>query len=711
MKHKDREPEQLNTAPEFVLEENWSLEEIMREFGGWTKPEEELPPQEPVPEEAPPEEPPQMSEETPPEEATEETHPQAEVMRVAAESGSEKGTLKIVNLSGDTIRFKPIEAEPETEPAPEGPKAEMPEEPDQAEKQRELLRRRRKLLRRERKRQRKERRLERARKREEPEIVYPTPEDACASYAKGGTLRPRLLISLLLTMVSAVLLMLSQNVIGGLDLTGQVRGLSVAMLALMLVQGLCSAEVLVRGVYQALRMKFDLLSLLTVTVILTALDAFFAIPAGRAPLCTPTSFLMLMALWSVSLEKQAKWRTLKTVLSMNEPVAAVKVEKVWNGLDGIFRREGDLQHFTAMLETPDAAHRSMKIYAPLVLCMTFVMALYSAIVGGGNFIWAWTVLLMASLPAGGFLACWRPFAIMAKRLHKEGAAVCGWKGARILSGECGLIICDEDLFPKKNITVNGMKMYSDIPARMVVGYATAVIQAAGSGLLPLFEEMMKTENGRRFTVDTFRHYEGGGLGGEIRGDVVLLGSLGFMRLMGIRVPEGTRVQSAVYVAVNGELAGLFALTYGPSALSGSGLQNVVHSTGLTPILATRDFMITPALVKKRYKVSADRLEFPMVAERAKLSAPEAGASGRQGALMSRGNFASFAAAVTGGRLLRRTVHWAVVISVLSGLIGMLLMLLLTYLNAADSASAGNILLYQLLWQVPFMLLTGMIGKS
>jgi len=706
MKHKDREPEQqLNTAPEFVPEENWSLEEIMREFGGWTKQEEE-----PVLEETPPEEPSPSVEQVPAEQP-EQTEPEGEVMRVAADSGGEKSGLKILNLSGDTIRFKPIIVQQEAEPVPEGPKAEMPEEPDQAEKERQQRRRRRKLLRRERKRQRKQRRMERARKREEPEIVYPSAEEACASYAKGGTLRPRLLISLFLTMISAALLILSQNPIGGLDLTGQVRGLSVAMLALLLVQGLCSAEVLVRGVYQAIRMKFDLLSMLTAAVILTALDAFFAIPHGRAPLCTPAAFLLLMALWGVSLEKQAKWRTLKTVLSMNEPVAAVKVEKVWNGLDGIFRREGDLQHFTAMLETPDAAQRSMKIYAPAALCLTFVMALYSAIRGGGNFIWAWTVLLMASLPAGGFLACWRPFAVMAKRLHREGAAVCGWKGARILSGECGLIICDEDLFPKKNITVNGMKMYSDIPARIVVGYATAVIQAAGSGLLPLFEEMMKTENGRRFTVDTFRHYEGGGLGGEIRGDVVLLGSLGFMRLMGIRVPEGTRVQSAVYVSVNGELAGLFALTYGQSSMSGSGLQNVVHSTGLTPVLATRDFMITPALVKKRYKVSADRLEFPMVAERARLSDPEAGAAGQQGALMSRGNFASFAAAVTGGRLLRRTVHWAVVISVLSGLIGMLLMLLLTYLNAADAASAGNLFLYQLLWQLPFMILTGMIGKS
>ena len=36
---------------------------------------------------------------------------------------------------------------------------------------------------------------------------------------------------------------------------------------------------------------------------------------------------LLLALWSVTLEKRAKWRTLKTVLSMETPVAAVKEEK------------------------------------------------------------------------------------------------------------------------------------------------------------------------------------------------------------------------------------------------------------------------------------------------------------------------------------------------------------------------------------------------
>ncbi len=688
---------QLNMdAPDAVEPDQteYSLEDIMREFGGWTKPKEaereERPPQNP------------------------------NVIRVVPDK-VEKRAAPEPDLSGDTIRFQPVtEADLEEEPPQAASEpVEMPEEPARPEPDRRRQRaeaqaRKReeqRLRQQEKERRRAQRAARRAARQEEPEIVYPSPAEACAAYSKVGTLRLRLALSVGLTLASAVLLVLRQYAIGGLDLTGRQRGLSIAMLALLLLQSLCAPEVFVRGVYQGLKLRFDLMSLLTLSVGISAADAFFAVAQGRAPFCTASSMALLLALWSVSLEKTAKRRTLKTVLSMDAPVAAVREEKAWHGLDCIFRQEGNLDDFTAMLETPDAAQKAMRLYAPAAALLTAALAAFAALKGGSNFLWAWSALLTAALPAGGFLCCFRPFAILSRRLHRAGAAICGWRGAKLLSGECGIVIQDKDLFPRANVSMNGMKMYSDMPIRQVVGYATAVVQAAGSGLLPLFEELMKSENGRRYTADSFRQYEGGGLGAEIRGDVVLLGSLPFMRLMGVHVPEGTRVQSAVYISVNKELTGVFALTYAPSAGSRSGLQAVAHSQGLTPILATRDFMITPALVKKRYKISADRLEFPVVAERARLSAPEAGAHGRQGALMARDSFASFSAAVTGGRLLRRTVHSAVVVSLLSGILGMALLCILTYLDATASASALNLLLYQLLWQLPIWMITGLIGKS
>ena len=593
--------QQLNTDAS-APEEEYSLEDIMREFGSWTTPPE--PKAAPAPEAAPEPEPAPEPEAAPAPEPEPPSAPAPElpaVMRVAAEEPEKKPRIKLTNLSGDTIRFGPVTQAEVEEAAPAAAPVEMPEEPpaDEAELRR-AMKREEKRLRRQQSQERRAARAEaKARKREEPEVVYPSPEDACADYAKAGTLRIRLMAAGFMAFLSAVLLVLAGNPLGKWDLSEHLRCFSIVMLALLLAQSLLSAEVFLRGVYQALKLRFDLSSLLTVMVLVTVADAFFAIPAGRAPFCAVAGLLLLLALWSVTLEKRGKWRTLKTVLAMEAPVAAVKEEKAWHGLDCIFRREGSLQDFTAMLETPDAAQKAMRIYAPLALLVTAALAVFAAVEGGSNFLWAWAALLSAALPAGGFLACCRPFAILARRLARAGAALCGWRGAKLLSGEVGIIIRDLDLFPRANISMNGMKMYTDLPTRQVVGYATAVLQAAGSGLLPLFEEVMKNENGRRYTADSFRQYEGGGLGAEIHGDVVLLGSLPFMRLMGVHVPEGTRVQSAVYISVNQELVGVFALTYAPAATCRAGLSAVLRSPGLTPVLATRDFMITPALVKKR----------------------------------------------------------------------------------------------------------------
>lgn len=733
MKKKARETEvQLNKKTAAAEpEEQYSLEDIMREFGGWTersdpeelellwpsdkKPEPEAPPlvlkKQPEPEPEPEPDP----------EPEPEQPPASEVVRVAASQPERpKPSFKLVDLSGDTIAFRAVREEelPEPEPEPDKPPVEMPEEPETApdrrrERQEQRARRRseQRLKKQELQRRKAQKAALRTARREEPETVYPSPEDACEAYARVGTLRLRLLATGLMTLCAVVLTLLSSYAVGGFDLTGSGRVLSVALLALLLGQCVLSYEVFVQGIYQALKLRFDLMSLMTLTVLLTVADSFFAIPGGRTPFCAVPSVALLLALWSLALEKKAKWRTLKTVLSMQTPVAAVKKDKAWHGLDCILRQEGSLEDFTAMLETPDAARKVMRVYAPIAAMVTLGFAVLASWRADVSILWAWSALLSAALPGGGFLACCRPFNLLARRLHEQGAAVCGWRGAKLLSGECGIVIQDRDLFPEKKITMNGMKMYSDLPVRQVVGYAAAVVQAAGSGLLPLFEEMVKNEDGRRYTADSFRQYEGGGLGAEIRGDVVLMGSLAFMRLMGVPVPEGIRVQSAVYLSVNKELAGVFALSYQPSAGTRSGLSAVLRSNGLTPILATRDFMITPALVKKRYKVSTDRMEFPVVSERRTLSEPEAGQGGKQGALMAKGSFLSFSAAVTGSRQLRKTVHAAVAITLLGGIMGIFLMAVLTYLGAMEALSAVNLLLYQLLWLLPALLITGSVGKT
>ena len=693
--------EQLNKTPETPAaadapqeEPAYSLEEIMNEFGGWTKRDAPAP-AEPV---------------------TDET------VRLAVPAAEAKGEEKPAGppAGGDTIRFTPVEEEkaPEPErpavwtyrgePDPERPAPDPKEARELARAERREKRQAEKRRRQLERFQKKEARKKRAQ--EQPEHTFASPEAAYAFYAAASGTRLRLLVSTLLCLGSVLLLMLSTPLITG-AFSDHAAVFSAAMLGLLLLQAVCSYDVCLSGVIALLRFRFDQYSMLFLALCAVVADAFFAVAEGRTPFCTVAGILLLLALWGRELLYDARRRSLRAISNMDEPVAAIREEKAWHGYDCIFRAPGDAEQFAVQLEMPDAGSRIMRVWAPVMTAVTLALSVLTSLRTGEHFLWAWSAMLLASFPAGILIAYAKPFSALARRLYRAGAAIAGWQGARILSGEAGLIVEDADLFPPQNVTQGGMKLYGSRPAPMVIGYANAVVQTAGSGLVPLFEQMMHDQNGRRYTVDTFRRYEGGGLGATIRGDVVLMGSIAFMKLMRVRVPEGTRLKQAVYLSVNGELTAVFALNYAPAESVRAGLASVLRAGALVPVLATRDFMITPQFLKQRYKIPPEHIEFPIVEERAALSEPETVRSGTQGALMARSSFASFAGSVVAARGLRSTAILCICIALVGSILGAGLMFVLTFLGADLAASCWNLFLYTALWLLPGLLAGLLAGRA
>lgn len=693
--------EQLNKTPETPAaadapqeEPAYSLEEIMNEFGGWTK--RDVPaPAEPV---------------------TDET------VRLAVPAAEAKGEEKPAEppAGGDTIRFTPVEEEkaPEPErpavwtyrgePDPERPAPDPKEARELARAERREKRQAEKRRRQLERFQKKEARKKRAQ--EQPEHTFASPEAAYAFYAAASGTRLRLLVSTLLCLGSVLLLVLSTPLITG-AFSDHAAVFSAAMLGLLLLQAVCSYDVCLSGVIALLRFRFDQYSMLFLALCAVVADAFFAVAEGRTPFCTVAGILLLLALWGRDLLYDARRRSLRAISNMDEPVAAIREEKAWHGYDCIFRAPGDAEQFAVQLEMPDAGSRIMRVWAPVMTAVTLALSVLTSLRTGEHFLWAWSAMLLASFPAGILIAYAKPFSALARRLYRAGAAIAGWQGARILSGEAGLIVEDADLFPPQNVTQGGMKLYGSRPAPMVIGYANAVVQTAGSGLVPLFEQMMHDQNGRRYTVDTFRRYEGGGLGATIRGDVVLMGSIAFMKLMRVRVPEGTRLKQAVYLSVNGELTAVFALNYAPAESVRAGLSAVLRAGSLVPVLATRDFMITPQFLKLRYKIPPEHIEFPIVEERARLSSQEIPRTGPQGALMAHSSFASFAGSVVSARTLRGAAIIAMIVALAGSVLGTALMFFLTFLGSSFSASCWNLFLYTVLWLIPGLLTALLAGRA
>ena len=75
------------------------------------------------------------------------------------------------------------------------------------------------------------------------------------------------------------------------------------------------------------------------------------------------------------------------------------------------------------------------------------------------------------------------------------------------------------------------------------------------------------------------------------------------------------------------------------------------------------------------------------------------------ALATREELVSTAYAITGARALRQSTKLGVIIHLIGGTLGLIIMLVLGYLGSTQLLTPINILLYQLIWAVPGLLVT------
>lgn len=275
-----------------------------------------------------------------------------------------------------------------------------------------------------------------------------------------------------------------------------------------------------------------------------------------------------------------------------------------------------------------------------------------------------------------------------------------------------MVIRDQELFPRGAVALNGLKVYNDFRVDQMISYTATAISACESSLMPLFDNLMQEQGGHLMAVENFRTYEGGGVGAEIHGDVVLVGSLSFMRLMGISMPNGTNLKQAIYTAVNGALAGVIAVNYTPAVSVTAALQAIVRSQRVSPVFAVTDFIVSPAMLHHKFKVPSERLEFPGMAERTRLAqlAETPDASDACAALLTRTTFAAYTDTVLGARSLISVVRVGIAVGLACGLLGLLLMSFLAYVGAVTVATATNLLLFSIIWMIPSLLVTSWVGR-
>ena len=474
----------------------------------------------------------------------------------------------------------------------------------------------------------------------------------------------------------------------------------------MLISALLGSNLMLDSLGDLLKGRFTVNTLLTLTFAACLIDGVFCLRELRVPCCAAFSLEMTMALWSRLQKHNTEMAQMDTMRKAVRLHGIVRVENYYEGKDGLLRKEGEVSDFMDTYNKMPSPEVVQSVYAVLSLLICIGIAVFAGMLHGISMgVQILSTSLLVAVPASFFISISRPMAILEARLHMVGTVLCGWEGVKDLCGKAVFPISDLDLFPQGSTKLNGVKFYGSRNPDEVVSYTASVIHVAGGGLVPVFDQLLGSRNGKVYPVQNYRNYGDGGIGGEVDGLPVLVGTMSFLQDMGVEIPEGTMVSQAVYAAVDGELCAVYAISYAKMRSAAAGLVTLCGYRKLKPLKLSGDFMLTEDFLRSKFNVKTSRIAFPDRDTCQKLQQHPIDPDEPVLALTTREELVSAAYAITGSRALRQATKLGVIIHLIGGILGLVIMFVLGYLGRTELLTPANILLYQLIWAVPGLLVT------
>ena len=482
---------------------------------------------------------------------------------------------------------------------------------------------------------------------------------------------------------------------------------ALALLGCLTLSVLLTHQVFAEGARMLARKRCTSELLASLSAVVSALDcgAVLLLPQRTAvtPYAAVSAMGLAFALWGLSRRSRGAYDTFRSAAVDDEPPYLVtETEK------GACKQRGAVPGFYTAASADDVGVLWQTALLPVVLVATFVFAGLSSLGQGrgSDFLLNWSALLAAGATFSLPLSWSLPWSRLARHLQKAGCAVAGWAGASRIAGRKSMIVTDSDLFPPGTIQLNGVKVFGEELSK-AASYAATLARCAGCGLERLFDGLVRSEGGRYEEAVDFSFYEEGGYSAAIHGESVLLGTASFMRKMDVRLPGGINLKTGVFLAVDRQLAAVFAVKYNAAENVDFALR-MMRRSHIPPLLAARDPNITPALLKRKFHKRV-KVEYPDLSARVALSEAEQD-RGLPRALLFREGLLPYAETVVGSHRLCRAVRRGLALSLLGSAAGTLLAFYMAFLGKYSLMTPLTLLAFLLLWVLPVLLLTDWTGR-
>ena len=513
------------------------------------------------------------------------------------------------------------------------------------------------------------------------------------------------------TRIAFVLCVLMAYISYGLPVPGALAdaGVKSAVCLIMMISVMfCGLDIITTGIMSIVRFKLHASALIVVSCLLCMIDAFLSaasVSEKVVPFCVIPALTIAFTLLGSVMNARSNKIILNTAAVSKHPYVVTAESELSGGditlvkgrkpIDGIVRRTEE--------DGPDES--VFGVLTPYFVVAALVLSIIAAVISKSfsSFAHILSGIFVCAAPIAMLLTFPLPFFISIKSLIRSGSTIAGWSGLYDIGKAKHLIVTDSDLFPKGCVKISRTRVFAGMEPERIISFAGSIISASGSAMVHPFAELMRKAGGGLMPVEAFSVHESGGLTAMIDGEDVYCGNAAFMRLMGVILPEKYVLNNGVYIAVAGVICGVFEMEYITSDAVKSALEELVGSDRHA-IFAVRDFNITPSMLSVKFDMPTDGFDFPPYSERYAISGAEPSEASKPAALISREGLSALVSLADHGKMLFSRIRLSVMLSVVSAVIGMLVMFILS-LSALPSVITA--LSYLLAW----LLITVILGFS
>lgn len=513
------------------------------------------------------------------------------------------------------------------------------------------------------------------------------------------------------TRIAFVLCVLMAYISYGLPVPGALAdvGVKSAVCLIMMISVMfCGLDIITTCIMSIVRFKLHASALIVVSCLLCMIDAFLSaasVSEKVVPFCVIPALTIAFTLLGSVMNARSNKIILNTAAASKHPYVVTAESELSGGditlvkgrkpIDGIVRRTEE--------DGPDES--VFGVLTPYFVVAALVLSIIAAVISKSfsSFAHILSGIFVCAAPIAMLLTFPLPFFISIKSLIRSGSTIAGWSGLYDIGKAKHLIVTDGDLFPKGCVKISRTRVFAGMEPERIISFAGSIISASGSAMVHPFAELMRKAGGGLMPVEAFSVHESGGLTAMIDGEDVYCGNAAFMRLMGVILPEKYVLNNGVYIAVAGVICGVFEMEYITSDAVKSALEELVGSDRHA-IFAVRDFNITPSMLSVKFDMPTDGFDFPPYSERYAISGAEPSEASKPAALISREGLSALVSLADHGKMLFSRIRLSVMLSVVSAVIGMLVMFILS-LSALPSVVTA--LSYLLAW----LLITVILGFS